>query len=527
MKKNLPVTDKRILFAPDEEIISTTDLKGIITSCNDVFERLSGFTQQELLGKNHNIIRHPDVPPAAFADLWNHLKAGKHWMGMVKNRSKDGDYYWVDAFVTPMIENGQVIGYESVRAAPSEERVDRAASIYKQINAGKKPRVGGFFERMSLRQRSILANLSAVVTGLATYFAIPAQDNSFSLSAAVAVTLLSFFIYSKVAFKPLQQALDNARKEIDNPLMALVYTGRDDELGQIQLPVELVRARLRTVIGRIKDEAGAIESNAEQSESALARINASIEKQASGTELVATAMTEMTASVQEVTNNTNYAAQRTQDVDAYSQEGAQHASGAAQGIESLNKAVSDVANVISQLVVDTQNIGTVIDVIKGIAEQTNLLALNAAIEAARAGEQGRGFAVVADEVRTLAGRTQESTEEINELIEKLNKAVALAVSEMERTQNEARGSEQNVLKAIESIHRIAEQVGELSNLSAQVATAVEQQNSVGEDINRNVVEINLGSEMVLEGASSAMTLAHQLSLRSHHMKEMINRFKGA
>ncbi|WP_156302640.1 PAS domain-containing protein [Methylogaea oryzae] len=133
MKINLPVTDREIRLSDDTQIISTTDLKGIITYADEDFVRIAQFSKEELLGKNHNIVRHPDMPEAAFADLWATIKSNHAWMGIVKNRAKNGDYYWVDAFVTPMIEDDKVVGYESVRVKPNKEYVDRAAPLYKAI----------------------------------------------------------------------------------------------------------------------------------------------------------------------------------------------------------------------------------------------------------------------------------------------------------------------------------------------------------------------------------------------------------
>lgn len=122
MRINQPVTQQERTFSPDVKLISTTDLRGIIQHCNDDFVKISGFTRDELIGQPHNIVRHPDMPPLAYKIMWEHLKAGRPWMGLVKNRSKNGDYYWVDAYVTPVTEHGKVIGYESVRSCPSRQK---------------------------------------------------------------------------------------------------------------------------------------------------------------------------------------------------------------------------------------------------------------------------------------------------------------------------------------------------------------------------------------------------------------------
>ena len=138
MKKNLPITDNEVTFDARAAITSTTDLKGALTYINQDFLEISGFSSDELLGKNHNIVRHPDMPSAAFEDLWATIKSGKSWMGLVKNRCKNGDYYWVDAFVTPLKKNGEVVGYESTRFKSSDSLTKRAKDVYEKFNAGKK-----------------------------------------------------------------------------------------------------------------------------------------------------------------------------------------------------------------------------------------------------------------------------------------------------------------------------------------------------------------------------------------------------
>ena len=170
MKTNLPITDNEVTFPEDEEIISTTDLKGAITSYNQTFLKISGFSAEELNGVNHNIVRHPSMPPAAFADLWKAMKSEQHWMGIVKNRCKNGDYYWVDAYVTPMVEDGKVTGYESVRAKPTPEQVKRADTVYKAINQGKKPVLGNFIQRISFSNRGLIANVLSLFVASITLF---------------------------------------------------------------------------------------------------------------------------------------------------------------------------------------------------------------------------------------------------------------------------------------------------------------------------------------------------------------------
>jgi|TARA_R110001606_G_scaffold366348_1_gene521450 aerotaxis receptor len=525
MKNNQPVTQNEVPFPNGEEIISTTDLKGSLTSFNDTFLKISGFEPEELLGKNHNVVRHPDMPPAAFADLWQHVKEDKHWMGIVKNRCKNGDFYWVDAYVTAIKDNGQTVGYESVRAKASPEQIERATKIYKQINEGKKPALGSYIDRISMQKRSFIINAVALVTGGVAYGLTPAFIQFWPVAVGLITGTACFLIGSKWVFSPLNQALKNVHKDVNNPLMALIYTGRSDEIGQLQLPAQLHKAKLRTVLGRIMETADKVKIEADSSVQALSKIHSTIENQASETDMVATAMNEMTASIHEVAKNASYAAQKAEVTNQHSKDGVQHASGAMAGLYGLNQAIRNVSDVVSQLDANAQNIGVVVDVIKSIAEQTNLLALNAAIEAARAGEQGRGFAVVADEVRTLAGRTQQSTQEIQKLIENLYVAVTQAVKVMGSSQETASQSEGQVTSAIESLKLIAEQVNSMSDLNIQIATAVEEQSSVSEEMNRNITQISHSSSNVLHSAESANTAAQTLSAQSISMKNMIDRFR--
>ncbi|WP_438971334.1 PAS domain-containing protein, partial [Methylophaga sp.] len=185
MKKNLPVTDTEVKFT--RPLISTTDLKGIVNGFNKDFIDVSGFDADDLMGVNHNIIRHPDMPPAAFADLWKTVKDKNHWMGIVKNRTKSGDYYWVDAYVTPIFKGNEVIGYESVRSVPSEERVSRAEKVYKQINAGKKPKLGGPLTNLSINTKSNLSIIFSLITTMLLMMLLPELDAALPLTEVVSV----------------------------------------------------------------------------------------------------------------------------------------------------------------------------------------------------------------------------------------------------------------------------------------------------------------------------------------------------
>jgi len=445
---------------------------------------------------------------------------------MVKNRTKKGAYYWVDAYVTPIFENNSVIGYESVRAKPDAENIKRAEKVYNAINAGKKPKLGNWFGRLSLRGRVSLASifalaLSAAVSILATKFVAPAIAMALGFAAGLAGL---FALYSYV-FSRLNKVLAEAKKQVDNPLMALIYSGNDDEVGQISLYSKILNAKIRTVLTMMSDTAKKVEIEATQTFDAQSEITKSMVSQASQTDQVATAMTEMSASIQEVAQSASGAATKASEVDELAKHTSNLSITAKDGLVAMDKVFDEVIEMINVLNTNTQSITPVIGVISAVAEQTNLLALNAAIEAARAGEHGRGFAVVADEVRSLASRTQESTNEIASLIEKLSTAMERTISGTDRLKKTAGESNLSVEKSINSVSAIAGKVQELNDLATMIAAAVEEQSAVSEDINKNIVKISTDAEAAAGSSSMSSKNAENLAQESYNLSNMIRRFR--
>ncbi|WP_442965269.1 methyl-accepting chemotaxis protein [Pseudomonas sp. FIP_A4] len=241
--------------------------------------------------------------------------------------------------------------------------------------------------------------------------------------------------------------------------------------------------------------------------------------------MVASAMNEMSATVQEVARNANQTATASNDADLESKSGVRVASEALDGIDTLIQDIEKAAVVVRQLEADSASIDTVVGVINGIAEQTNLLALNAAIEAARAGEQGRGFAVVADEVRTLASRTQKSTEEIQRMIEQLQQGVGNAVQAMIAAQSRARSGSDCVARAAQSLGAIADEVGTINEMNTQIATAAEQQSAVAEEINRNITNISRIADTTSADATQTSQISEELVRLAAELNRLVGQFK--
>ena len=522
MKKNLPVTNNEVTFAVDTNILSTTDLKGAVTYANSDFIDISGFSINELEGKNHNLVRHPDMPPAAFENLWQTIKAGSSWMGIVKNRCKNGNYYWVDAYVTPVFDNGRIIEYQSVRGKPQDASVERAEKMYKTLNAGRTPPCLKK-NPLKLKYKILFAIMAAQVISLS----IPL----FSASVSPVVVLISFIagISSAAAmtlwlFKPIGTVVEKARAIFNNPIAQNVFTGRNDEAGQINLAFKFLEEESRGIIGRVSDSTKEISHYAKELNDSIDQNNKSISQQHAETDKVATAITEMSSSIHEVAANAQLsadAALRANDETRTSKNVVNHTMSAIQNLAGDVQNTSEVINVLQS---NSEQINTVINVINGIAEQTNLLALNAAIEAARAGEQGRGFAVVADEVRTLATRTHDSTKEIQEMIENLQSGTQQAVSAINKSHTQAEESVAKAQEAVDSLNVIAEAVSNINDMSTQIASAVEEQNTVAQEINQNIVTIRELSQTTVEGIEASKNASEHMAQQSVVLNKLATQF---
>lgn len=344
---------------------------------------------------------------------------------------------------------------------------------------------------------------------------------------ALVIGLFIAFIIGKTIVNPIQTAV-GAMNEIakgDGDLTKRLNEKGKDEIAQLGKAFNLYSERVRQMVLQVSGSTAQLAAAAEEMSVITNETNQGVQKQQSETEMVATAMNEMTATVQEVARHATEASEAAQSADSEANDGK---SVVQQTVTSINFLANEIENatvVINQLENDSDKIGTVLDVIRGIAEQTNLLALNAAIEAARAGEQGRGFAVVADEVRTLASRTQESTQEIQSMIESLQNGSRSAVKVMELSQEQSKQSVEKALNAQKSLDAITDAVTTISNMNIQIASAAKEQSNVAEEINQNVVNISQVVDQTAEGAQQTQISSQELSNLANELQILVDQFK--
>ncbi|WPN63991.1 methyl-accepting chemotaxis protein [Pseudomonas sp. P9_35] len=342
---------------------------------------------------------------------------------------------------------------------------------------------------------------------------------------ALAFGLLAAWIITRQIVAPLQQTLVAVERVASGDLSHNLVVTRRDDMGQLQGSLQRMVISLRQLIGGISDGVTQIASAAEQLSAVTEQTSAGVNSQKVETDQVATAMHEMTATVQEVARNAEEASEAAVAADQQAREGEKVVGEAIAQIERLSKEVGNSTEAMGHLKRESDKIGSVLDVIKSVAQQTNLLALNAAIEAARAGEAGRGFAVVADEVRSLAQRTQKSTEEIEELILGLQSGTEQVATTLDNSRNLTDSSVELTRRAGGSLENITRTVSAIQSMNQQIAAAAEQQSAVAEEINRSVVNVRDVSEQTASSSEETAASSAELARLGVHLQTLVGRFK--
>ncbi|HDW3277213.1 TPA: PAS domain-containing protein [Enterobacter asburiae] len=488
------VTQNEYPLDDDTTLMSTTDLHSYITHANDTFVKVSGYQLDELTGQPHNMVRHPDMPKAAFADMWYTLQQGEPWSGIVKNRRKNGDHYWVRANAVPMVRRGQVTGYMSIRTKATAEEIAAVEPFYRALNDGScKKRVHkglvvgkgwlGKLPSMPLRWRvrSVMAGLFAVLA--ATLVATSA--GWMPLAAAALVMLLGTLLFEQQIVRPVENVARQALKVATGERNSVQHLNRSDELGLTLRAVGQLGLMCRWLINDVSSQVVSVRDGSDRLAQGNEDLNDRTRQTVANVQQTVATMNQMAASVQ---SNSETAA----EVDKLSVAASSAATKGGNAMQTVVKTMDDIAD-------STQRIGSITSLINDIAFQTNILALNAAVEAARAGEQGKGFAVVAGEVRHLASRSANAANDIRKLID----ASASKVQS---------GSEQ-VHAAGRTMDDIVVQVKNVTQLIAQISHATSEQATGLSELTRAVAELDSitqkNADLVEESAHISAMVKHR------------------
>ncbi|MFH2140109.1 MAG: PAS domain-containing methyl-accepting chemotaxis protein [Pseudomonadota bacterium] len=657
--KNAYVSQKEVTFQDGEVLISKTDTKGIITYCNDAFERISGYTRAELIGKSHNIVRHPDMPRQAFKWLWDTLKTERPWRGLVKNRCKNGDHYWVRATVAPILEGGSIVGYVSVRRPPTRAQIAKAESVYRELNQNG-GEVVSRYEKLKVKNWSLKAKLQAaiqipllliltvaqmyltggmqdeaklqaeskgaqvatqiidnanmlMVTGqigieenrklliekvtssghvksavilrsdhlVSQYGAGTAEqkvkdevqrdvlksgkakviygedagspvlrivtpypaskdfhgtdctlchsgpDNWVTgasdisidlkddfdrihlmemkvLAGQIVLQLFLFFFIGYCVDRFIHRPLSQVEKEFRNIMEGNLDTELDitiqDEMGKLLCAIQTMQTYLRTMVDEIVTPVVKMRDKVKSVDEKVGVMASNAVTEQEQIQSIAATMEQFSQSIAEVANmaaDSLSEMKRTQGIVE------QNNANMGLSIDATTKVAETVqrsSKTISDLGASIERIGKIANSIKEIADQTNLLALNAAIEAARAGEQGRGFAVVADEVRKLAERTSSSTKDITKTIADITAISNEAVKSMGEAVVEVESGITLIRDNGERLTEVMEATVSMSQRIDHITMASKEQSVAGENVAKSLEHI---SGLVDENARSS------------------------
>ena len=488
------VTQNEYPLDDDTTLMSTTDVHSYITHANDTFVQVSGYQLDELTGQPHNMVRHPDMPKAAFADMWYTLQQGEPWSGIVKNRRKNGDHYWVRANAVPMVRRGQVTGYMSIRTRATAEEIAAVEPLYRALNDGRcKKRIHkglvvgkgwlGKLPAMPLRWR-VRSVMAVLFAGLAATLAATSAG-WLPLAAAAVVMLMGTLLFEQQIVRPIENVARQALKVATGERNSVQHLNRSDELGLTLRAVGQLGLMCRWLINDVSSQVVSVRDGSDRLAQGNEDLNDRTRQTVANVQQTVATMKHMAASVQ---SNSETAA----EVDKLSVAASSAATKGGNAMQTVVKTMDDIAD-------STQRIGSITSLINDIAFQTNILALNAAVEAARAGEQGKGFAVVAGEVRHLASRSASAANDIRKLID----ASASKVQS---------GSEQ-VHAAGRTMDDIVVQVKNVTQLIAQISHATSEQATGLSELTRAVAELDSitqkNADLVEESARISAMVKHR------------------
>lgn len=501
-------------------LICRTDLQGRITHASEAFIKLAGYTSKELLHQPASLLKHPEMPAHIFSSLWGALQQGKPWMGLLKNRSKDGSIYWLNAYIKPVFDAKGIQAYGAVYSTPSQAQRERAETRYARLSSG-----AAMLQRGARIHRWMSAAFVALPPGLLLCAGLWQLDSPAAQAGVVVTGLLAMAgLQDWRQTRALQRVFAAHPKAFFDGLTASLYSRAPGVAAWVEMALVAEESRLQSALSRIGTTGVVVEQRVVELAQLLQSETSRLARQRDETDLSVTALNELGSTIQEVTRNIQTTHLATQEAASLASHGEQLSGRSLVAMQQLSTSVGDIALAVEQLASSTASIGAITNIISSIAGQTNLLALNAAIEAARAGEAGRGFSVVADEVRQLATRTQEATQQIQPLLLQLRQATERTVQLTDEGRESARHSTREVESVQGNLAGVSVSLSRISGMSLQVSSAMEQQSQVVESLSEQVLHVAELSTQSVDKALVGQRISEDLHVQAQALRNLAERF---
>ena len=501
-------------------LICRTDLQGRVTHSSEAFIQLSGYTSNELLQQPSSLLKHPDMPACIFRSLWSALQRSKPWMGLLKNRRKDGSTYWLNVYIKPVFGDDGVQAYGAVYSSASQAQCERAEKLYSRLkSASAVQQCSAHLHRLAG------AALPSLPLGLLLAAGLWQLDAHLAQSAlVVAGSLVVAGVQDWRQSRAVKQVFVAHPKAFADRLTAKIYSSAPGVAGLMEMALVAEERRLNSALSRIGTTGGVVEQQVVELARLIQGETLRLERQRDETDLSVTALSELSATIQEVAGNVQATHLATQEAARLANHGEQLSGKSLDAMQQLSTSVGDIALAVQQLASSTESIGAITNIISSIAGQTNLLALNAAIEAARAGAAGRGFSVVADEVRQLATRTQEATQQIQPLLLQLRSATERTVQLTHEGREFARNSTREVASVQSNLAGVNVSLVQISGMSMQIASAMEQQSQVVESLSQQVMQVAELSTQSVDKALDGQRIGEDLLAQAKALRHLADRF---
>lgn len=511
MRNNTPVTQSEYLLNEGSTLMSTTNTQSHITYANSAFIEASGYKEEHLIGEPHNVIRHPDMPPDAFGDMWFTLQQGQSWTGLVKNRRHNGDHYWVRANVMPVYQNETLTGYISVRNIPPRDEIGAAEHLYQRVRNNQLTRHRfykgllvrrGLFSFLSLFKKISTAkkvNYGIAVTALLSLLvSLLLPKGVMQIAGLMALFIVLGLYLNAQVCRPLKKIVRQMQQVVSGRKPAYFHFDRVDDVGMMMRLVNQSGLNLNSLVDDVGTQIAGISTISQQVAKEGAALQARSEETADDLQQTAAAVEEIASAVEQTAQTAGEAIHM-----------ADRTSSSAHSGETAMKQTIGMMQSVSK---DNSQIVDIIGVIDRIAFQTNILALNAAVEAARAGEAGRGFAVVAAEVRNLAQHSASAAKEIKTLIEKNVASVNAGVAMVEQTETHLTAMIGNVLQ--------------VTSLIKEIGHATQEQTLALTLINESISRIGVMTHNNTGMVDNVTRAANHLTERTTRLQQAIAVFGG-